>query len=115
MSTYVRRVPARDGLGSSNVREAGDLTQALPTVSCDESVVAVGAAHRGQRASTVVVGQVVRHYNRVGRSDHCRSSLAGGLPKKTVVVLGMDIPDAAVARKAAEKMARQLGSFMVSL
>ena len=53
------RVPARDGLGTADVRELGDLALGCPAVLGDQAICAVGAGDLGERAGAVVIAGVV--------------------------------------------------------
>lgn len=50
-STAVGRVPTRDGLGTADVRELGNLALSLPLVFCDETVFAVGTGDGSEGAA----------------------------------------------------------------
>jgi hypothetical protein len=56
---YLSRVPAGDGSGGTDVREAGNGTLSLPAVSGDETVGTVGAGDGSHGAAGIIVASVV--------------------------------------------------------
>lgn len=55
----VRRVPAGDGLGASDVGESPDLSLGLPAVLGDQAIWSVRAGDRRETSSGVVVSGVI--------------------------------------------------------
>lgn len=57
--TAVDRVPARDGLRTTNIRESGDVALCVPVLAGDETVFAIGACDCSERARAIIIASVV--------------------------------------------------------